>query len=246
AVERGQDAEEASNPDGEIVVFGELQVAARRAELDREIRQLGYRSGVRQDGRTVYRPDDPWKPTVIVFDDGFVRLKRSPVRFAPPGQTARSSRLRYLWCLPPFTPMCVRLGGQVVSNAKLEPQKARVVAATHLEVTAWREAIVKQAMTQKVGTELPNRLDELWANGRPLEGDGPLIVPWAERRLAMLAYWSDRTCTPEGDAVADAVALFLEYEVQESNHPVTAAEQHAANAAQHCSRRLDLVTQASP
>lgn len=232
--------EDAPSADGEIIVFGDLQVAARRAELDRELRQQDYRPGERRDGHTVYRPETPWKPTVIVYDDGFVRLKRSPVRFEPPGYRAGGNKLRYLWCLPPFTPMCVRVGGQVVSGAKLEPQKARVAEGTHAQVTAWREALVGRAMEQKVGRELPDRLDQLWASGRPLEGTGPTIGPAAARRQAMLAHWSSRTCTPEGDAVADVVALFLEYEVQASSAPVTAAEQREANSAQRCSRRLDL------
>lgn len=232
--------------DSEIVVFGDLQVAARRAELDRGLRAQGYRMGIRKDGKTVYRPEAPWKPTVVVYDDGFVRLKRSPVRFEPPGHQAGSNKLRYLWCLPPFTPMCLRIGGQVVSKRKLEPQKAQVLTATHPQVGAWREALVGRAMSRKVGTELPDRLDQLWATGRPLEGEGPLLTAPADRRAAILAHWSNRTCTPEGDAVADVLALFLEYEVQESEAPVSAEEQAAANAAQRCSRRLALVGPAAP
>jgi hypothetical protein len=232
--------------DGEVVVFGDLQVAARRAELDQGLRQQGYRMGVRKDGKTIYRPEDAWKPTVVVFDDGFMRLKRSPVRFEPPGQRSNSNKLRYLWCLPPFTPMCLRVGGQVVSKRKLDPQKARVLSATHPQVGAWREALVGRAMTAKVGTELPDRLDQLWATGRPLEGEGPPLADPADRRAAILAHWSNRTCTPEGDAVADVLALFLEYEVQGSVTPMSAAEQGAANAVQRCARRLDLVGSPSP
>lgn len=232
--------------DGELVVFGDLQVAARRAELDQGLRQQGYRVGIRKDGKTVYRPEDPWKPTVVVFDDGFVRLKRSPVRFEPPGQRSDSNKLRYLWCLPPFTPMCLRVGGQLVSKRKLDPQKARVLTSTHPQVGAWREALVSRAMTTKVGTELPDRLDQLWATGRPLEGEDPPLVDPADRRAAILQHWSNRTCTPEGDAVAEVLALFLEYEVQESEAPATAAEQARANAAQRCARRLDFVDSSAP
>lgn len=231
---------------GELVVFGDLQVAARRAELDQGLRQQGYRVGIRKDGKTVYRPEDPWKPTVEVYDDGFVRLKRSPVRFEPPGQRSGSSKLRYLWCLPPFTPMCLRVGGQVVSKRKLDPQKARVLTATHPQVGAWREALVRRAMDTKVGRELPDRLDQLWTTGRPLEGEGPPLLDPSARRAAILGHWSTRTCTPEGDAVAEVLALFLEYEVQPSTTPMDAAEQDRANAAQRCGRRLDLVVSSPP
>ena len=236
----GPDVADPIAVDGEVIVFGDLQVAARRAELESQLRRQGYRTGDRRDGHTVYRPEDAWKPTVIVYDDGFIRLKRSPVRFEPPGYKPGANKLRYLWCLPPFTPMCLRVGGRVVSRAKLEPQKARVVQATHPQVDAWREALVGRAMEDKIGRALPDRLDQLWSEGRPLEGEGPVLETPETRRAAMLDHWSSRTCTPEGDAVAEVVALFLEYEVQSSGHPVTAAEQDRANASQACSRRLDL------
>jgi hypothetical protein len=226
--------------DGELIVFGDLQIAERRKVLDRSIREQGYRSGERKDGRTVYRPETPWKPTVIVHDDGFVQIKRSPVRFAPPGQRSGSSKLRYLWCLPPLTPMCVRIGGQIVSKRKLNPQKARVLNATHDEVEDWTDAISGKAISQKVGQTLPDELDRLWADGVRLGGHaGELSTPEA-RRAEMLLVWADRTCTPEGDAVAEVIALFLLYEVQGSPFPATRAEQERANAATSCTRRLDL------
>ena len=53
----------------------------------------------------------------------------------PPGQQSESNKLRYLWCLPPFTPMCLRMGGQIVSMAKLDPQKARVLGVCCLKLS---------------------------------------------------------------------------------------------------------------
>lgn len=226
--------------DDELIVFGDLQIAERKRELDVGIRNQGYRAGDRKDGRTVYRPEIPWKPTVVVHDDGFVQLKRSPVRFAPPGQTSSSSKLRYLWCLPPLTPMCLRVGGQVVSKKKLDPQKARVLVATHDHVEGWTDAIAAKATSEKVGQTLPDALDRLWLDGVPLRGrDGRHATPDL-RRADMLDMWASRTCTPEGDAVAEVIALFLEYEVHDSPFPTTPEEQEAANSATSCSRRLDL------
>ena len=80
----------------EIVVFGELEVARRRALVARDLRGLGYRAGRREQDRTVYRPAEPWRPTVVVHDEGFVVVKRSPVRFEP--WLRGRSKLRYLSC----------------------------------------------------------------------------------------------------------------------------------------------------
>jgi hypothetical protein len=55
-----------------------------------------------------------------------------------------------------------------------------------------------------------------------------------------LAFWSGRSCTPEGAAAREVAALFLEYEVQSSPFPVTPAELVLANRNQRCDDRLDL------
>lgn len=228
-------------PEGEeIIVFGELDVARKRQEVIRDLRALGYQPGKRKDGYTQFRPLDPWKPTVRVYDDGFLVIKRSPVRWQAPGDPNKP--LNNLWCLPPFTPMCVRVGGQVVSKRKLQPQKARVAGALEPGMRAWREAISSNAMAERLGVDVPDQLDRLWRNGVGFDGER---VPLPEdRRAALLAFWSSRTCTPEGDAVREAVRLYLEYEVQESAHPVTEAERQGAVAACACAADLVLTVSA--
>jgi hypothetical protein len=239
------DPPHADAPDADLIVYGDLEVAAQRQQLDRHLRAMDYRVGIRRGDTTVYHPESPWKPTIVVHDEGFIRLKRSPVRFAPPGQSTSDSKLRYLWCLPPFTPMCVRIGGVVVSDKKLQHQKTRIVEGTQGDVHAWTEAIVARNMVKRVGEDIPEQLDRLWRAGHsmstPLTEDAQEPIAHPDRRRAdMLTFWANRTCTPEGDAVAEVVSLFLEYEVQASPWPATPSEVAKANAATSCDRRLQL------
>ena len=59
----------ASPAPGEIVVFGDLEVARKRQAVINDLRQLGYKDGKRKDGYTLFRPESPWKPSVRVYDD---------------------------------------------------------------------------------------------------------------------------------------------------------------------------------
>ena len=235
--EAGEPAPEEPPPPAneEIVVFGSREVARRRQLLDNELRRQGYKAGIHRDDRVVYRPETPWHPTVVVYDDGFVVLKRSPVRFEPP--IDGRSNLRYLACIPPFTPMCFRIGGQVVSQAKLAPAKARVAEGIDDESDAWQSAIASTAMRYRIETALPAELDALWTAGEPFE-PGPLLPTPDERRAAILAFWASRADTPEGDAVRDAVELFLSYEVQSSPFAAGPDELAAASSACRCGRDL--------
>ena len=106
-------------PVAEIIVFGEMEIQRKRAKVIENLRHLGYREVKEKDGRSVLRPAAPYKPTVIVDDDAWIHTKRSPVRVDPPGK--KDNKLRYLWCLPPFTitAACIQVGGQVISERKL-------------------------------------------------------------------------------------------------------------------------------
>ena len=65
-----EEAEDTSPQDiDEIVVFGELELARRRALLEQEIEKLGYHKGKNKENRTVYRPDVSWKPSIVLYDD---------------------------------------------------------------------------------------------------------------------------------------------------------------------------------
>lgn len=222
-------------PDEQIIVIGRREIARRRAEIDRDLKKLGYDAKDR-DGVTVYRPDVYWHPSVWVYDDGYVVVKRSPVRFEPP--IDGSSPLRYLACLPPFTPMCVRLAGQTISKHKLEPQKYEVVYAIQPEVRAWQAALASQATSVRVGQEVPALLVGTWERGEPMEPGGPPLPTPAERRQAILKFWATRADNEEGSAVRGVVADFVRFVVQESDTPAPPEEIAAAEALCSCGSLL--------
>lgn len=234
----GTEAAAAAPVPGEIVVFGDLEVARKRQAVINDLRQLGYRDGKRKDGYTLFRPESPWKPSVRVYDDGFVVLRRSPPRFMHPGDPNKP--LNYLWCLPPFTPMCLRIGGVVVSKRKLTPQKERVASALEPGLRGWRDAISARAMSERVGQELPDQLDALWLEGVHFDPRLPKVADPAERRRLILELWSNRTCTPEGQQVRDLIAAFILLEVQQSPFPAAEAELVAAEAKGSCGARIVL------
>jgi len=231
--EQAETAED--TPDEQIIVIGRREIARRRAEIDRDLKKLGYAARDRGDV-TVYRPDVYWHPSVWVYDDGFVVVKRSPVRFEPPIEG--SSPLRYLACLPPFTPMCVRLAGQTINKRKLEPQKAEVVYAIQPEVRAWQEALAHQATSVRVGQEVPALLVGTWERGEPMDPGGPTLPTPVDRRRAILTFWATRADTEEGSAVRAVVSDFVRYVVQESDTPATPAEIGAAEAMCACGALL--------
>lgn len=220
-----------AEPTEEMIVVGQREVARKRAAIERDLQEMGYKPIDRGD-YTVYRPASVWHPSVLVYDDGFVVIKRTPPRFEPP--IAGSSNMRYLACLPPFTPMCVRLGGWMVSDKKLTAQKARVANALDPEVDAWQAAIVRYASAVRVGQEVPNLLTASWEEGAPLEAGGPTLPDPADRRAAILEFWATRADTPEGAAVRQVTGDFIQYVIQDSPFPATAEEIQAAEARCGC------------
>lgn len=216
----------------EITIYGEAEVLRRRGEVIQTLRHLGYREGRRKNGRTVMVPKTPYKPSVVLDDDGWMQVKRSPIRFDPPGD----SNWRYLWCLPPFTitPTCIQVGGQVIGRRKLGHFKEDVVRATRYGMHEWQDAVIALAMDQRLGTEIPDMLDATWTTGTPFGIEGPTLESHEKRRAAILRFWSSRSCLPEGAAVRDVVATFVEAEIQMSDHPASAEEIAAANEAQRC------------
>lgn len=221
-VTSGQDAGET------MIIYDEREVVRLRQELGRTIQAEGYKEGKRRGNQTLYRPLTAWKPTVVIHEDGLMTLQRSPVRVEAPGR--KDNPLNYLWCLPPFTPMCVRIGGQIVSEPKLDAAKGRVADVVHEPTERWRRALISQSMQERLDQELPSRLDRMWVSGQPLEGEGPSLLTAAQRRQAILAYWASRADTPEGHLVAGAIEEFILRVIQTSGSPASQDELDQANA----------------
>jgi len=226
----------------EMIVLSDMEIARKRQAVINNLRSLGYREHRRKDGRSMFRPHSPWKPSVLMDDDAYIVLRRTPVRIDPPGN--KDNKLRYLWCLPPFTvtAACIRVGGQLVSGRKLAHAKEDVVRATTFEIRQWRSALVSKAMEKRVNVEVPDLLADLWERGQPDGEDGIQLWEASERRQAILQLWASRSCTPEGAQVRQVVMDFLRFEVQASPTPATTAEIDSANAQNRCGDILKLDT----
>ena len=86
--------------------------------------------------------------------------------------------------------------------------------------------------------DTPNRLTALWEGEVSLGSSADAPVPPADRTAALLYFWASRACTPEGDAVREVVASFLEEVVQESPWPVDASAAEGAESACPCEASL--------
>lgn len=227
-------ASETPTSSEEMIIHGESVVAKKRGELERKLRRLGYDKFIRKEGRTFVRHRTSYKPTVVIDDDGWMTVKRSPIRIDPPGK--RDNKLRYLWCLPPFTitPLCIKLGGQTISRRRLQSHKERVVQGTRGYASEWRTAVINLAMDSRLGRDIPNMLDSIWTQGHTGEGDALVLDSHADRRAALMQFWAGRSCVKEGAQARELVHDFIVYEVQPSAHAASAQEIHQANSAQRC------------
>lgn len=200
----------------EVVVYS--PALARRA-LEERLAALGYTEGKEVNGGTRYRSERPVSPWVEIRDDGTVEVQKSgkikPAKL-PDGRTMIPS----------------------ISEKKLRPDRIRVMEAIAYEMSVWQQARTLQTFQQTLDERLPVQLTALWEAGEPLFGEGVLATQ-AERRDAMVAYWSGRACNQEGQAARTVVERFLRNVVQESPAALTGAQQ-AAVASSCPNVRLDL------
>jgi hypothetical protein len=219
---------------GETIIVEDGRVARTRQELERSILDLGYTIKREKDGRVVYRPKVAWHPTIVVDDDGFIVLHRSPVRFSTP-ETLSPGMRALTWGLCPFRwDLCVHAGGQVVSKAKLDGKKWAVDTATNDRRIAWQTALHDRGQAVRLSS-LPAAVDRLWSEGVPIDVPGaPRLVTPIERKAALVEFWATRADTPEGAEVRALVRDFLLYEVSASPWPVTDQDRENARALCAC------------
>ena len=110
-------------------------------------------------------------------------------------------------------------------------RREATVVAIETEMRAWRVALQGVALEHRLWEELPAELDAIWHD----DTTAPHV-----RRAAVLAYWTSRTCTPEGQAVRDAIRTYIVEEVQTSAWPVTVEECERASADNECGSMLEL------
>ena len=94
---------EETTPDAEITVFGDFEITAKRQKLHKKLKEMGYTQEVRKQGKTIYLPTIAWKPTIVVYDEGFIQLKRTKPRWRPNFEADRGSNVGYIPCfIPPL------------------------------------------------------------------------------------------------------------------------------------------------
>jgi hypothetical protein len=223
----------------EVIVYGEILVARARRRIVNELESQGYRREIERDGKVIYRHDSPWKGQVVLHDDGWVQMERSPLRFQPKAadRGATPSATQWMSCLTIVA--CLRPGGILISKRKLATQKRRTYDGVAGEIHDWSERIADLAVDRKV-EGLPERLTEMWEHGVPLDGHQPLVTV-AERKAALLSFWATRTDTVWGEEVRQTVEAFIRGEVQYGEHPFTDDEITAFNAVSGAGRPLSLV-----
>jgi hypothetical protein len=227
-------AEASPAPEGppvaeEVVVYGEYRVQMARAALEQNLRAQGYRLARDKDGHAVWRHDIPYRAEVHLTDHGTFWTERQPIRIEGREMpwAERNSPLAWAGCVI-WIPLCVRPGGQVISQRRFQQMEARTSRSVQPEVQVWNDRIADRAIEVKL-QDLGERLELLWLVGHPLEG-GPPLASIDERKAALLAYWATRTDTVWGAQIRAAVEGFLRAVVQTSETPLTEAELAAFNA----------------
>ena len=234
----------------EITVYGEVALRERREAVGERMEELGWTVRDRGD-QVVFLPPRSWMPRISLTREGLLLMNP---RLASVDNVRYTDRSREVTRAD--LPAADRLHGRFIGTERGPPTMGvgpqvmivgpritsrvfgDVLEAIRPELEAYRATLWRTAHEERLAI-LPNQLDTLWEEGRPLEGSGWLDTPEA-RRQAVLSYWSDRADTPEGHAIADVVEQWLGSVVQRSAHPVTAREVAEAHRARADDRTLDL------
>lgn len=233
------DVELDEDDDHTIIVYRELLVEQARRKVIADLRQEGYTRTVERDGYTILRHDASWRGEVRLYDDGWVEFRRQPLQIEAPriGAADRNSVGAWMACTI-FPLRCIRAGGWFVGPRKLHAVERRTLAVIQDDVHSLGDRVADMHVERTVD-DLPARLEALWEDGVPLEGDDPLPTH-EDRRAALLAYWDSRTDSPWGESVRQAIESFLRGVVQPSEHPFTDDELAAFEAQRTAPRPLAL------
>ncbi len=242
----------------EVIVYGQLRVDQARQKVIDDLSDLGYSKVIEKDDAVVLRHESAWKGDVWLHDDGWMRIKRQPVRVEAPGTPwgKKNSAGAWMGCiLYPF--LCVKPGGQTVGTRKFRGVESRTASAVQGDVEEWAARVADLAIDRKA-EELPDRLQRLWDDGVPLAVDlgasapsssgedaveapgwDPIETP-ADRRAAILEFWGSRTDNEWGEAIREVVERFCRGVIQHSEHPFTEAEIRAFNRVSRAARPFTL------
>jgi hypothetical protein len=239
-------------PSEEVTVYGQPLVAKAREQLIHDLGEQGYSQEIDRGDYILLRNVQPWKGEIRIYDDGWVRMKRQPLRVESRELpwAEQGSALAWASCAL-YPPMCIKTGGILVGRRKWMAVQGRTLGQVDPEVDVYADRVADSA-TDQVISSLPARLEALWLRGEPLRPGAPTALtveerkaaPAAltveERKAALLDFWNSRTDTPWGDRVREAVEGFLRAEVQTGPYAFTESELDAFNEQRACARVLDL------
>jgi hypothetical protein len=112
----------------------------------------------------------------------------------------------------------------------------QVLDASADEVASYRSVVQTIATQSRVG-QLPDRLDDLWNDGKPLYGSRR-IRNADERRTTILEHWATRAQNTAGQLVCRSIEGWLSETVVYSDNPITEAEYLHYESMRTDSRRL--------
>jgi hypothetical protein len=203
----------ADEPADETLVVESGAVEAAREAVAQALEAQGYVRQVDKGDRVIFKSETPWKPQVVVFDDGWMVSRTQPPRLHAPNQAFadEGNPLGYLLCV--YAPhKCVSLGTLSVSRRKVLGQETRLADALDGELDALNQVVVGERTRRRLDVELPAQCEALWARSD---------LSAAERRRGLFELWDSRTDTPAGEAARDVIQAFLVGEVQPSTEPYT-------------------------
>ncbi len=237
----GEPLPERPTPGEEVIVVGDAVVEQARRQVTEALGNQGYAARRRRDGVTIYLHPTAYKPKVLVYDDGFVIFRRRGFAYTPPDvgvdNPGLAIPLRATLCL--VAPLyCFHAPGLTMSPTRLEQQKELVVEELEDELRAYGDALAGRALGQRL-EDVADWLDAVWLTGQDLD-TGVVYPTPAERRQVLLAFWESRADNAYGDNVREMVEAYIDYEIQVSAFPFTAAEIAEINAKRSCSRELIL------
>ena len=232
----------AQSPDDEFVseelfVYGELRVEQARQQVIANLEKQGFTVTRDKGDHVLMRHESPWRGDVLLYDDGWMRVKRQPVRIEGREMpwAERNTALAWMGCVV-WVPLCIRPAGQTQSGNKWGGHRAGVVQRLDVDMDVFGDRVADLAVDRQLET-LPERLEALWRDGRPLEGEGVLQTP-AARRRALLGFWESRVENAWGDRVRESVEGFIRGVVQHSEHPFSTDEVAQFNARTSAERPL--------
>jgi hypothetical protein len=214
----------ADEPDETVIVESGTSAQARQ-QIVEALEDEGYHRVENHGDYLLLLPDEPWKPRVRVYDEGYVVMRHQPTRFKPPGNAFADEANPAEWALCVVAVWaCVDRGTRLTSltDARVVDLKRDEVAREIAEETAvFRDRVVAERMQHRLSVELPAQCEAIWAEP----------IPAADRRRKLFELWNSRTETPEGEVAREVIRAFLSGVVQTSGEPFTAEEIAAYDAA---------------